>query len=70
MTQCLDVLEEYLQWRGFDFERLDGATAAADRGAIVDRFNHPGVCPVFWNLAAREMPESINRRNPSSRQKH
>jgi len=47
MTQCLDVLEEYLQWRGFDLERLDGATAAADRGAIVDRFNHPGVCPVF-----------------------
>jgi SNF2 family DNA or RNA helicase len=42
MTRCLDVLEEYLQWRGFGYERLDGATAAADRGAIIDSFNRPG----------------------------
>lgn len=42
MTRCLDVLEDYLQWRGFEYERLDGSTAAADRGAIVDRFNQPG----------------------------
>lgn len=42
MTRCLDVLEEYLQWRGFGYERLDGSTTAAARGAIVDSFNQPG----------------------------
>lgn len=42
MTRCLDVLEDYLQWRGFEYERLGGATASTDRGDIVDRFNRPG----------------------------
>jgi SNF2 family DNA or RNA helicase len=42
MTRLLDVLEEYLVWRGFSSLRLDGSTSAADRGDLVDRFNAPG----------------------------
>ncbi len=47
MTQCLDVVEEHLQWRGFGYERLDGGTAASGRGAIVNRFTAPGMVFAF-----------------------
>ncbi len=42
MTRALDVIEEYLGWRGFEFARLDGSTAAAERGGMVADFNAPG----------------------------
>lgn len=42
MTRLLDVLEEYLDWRGFEYLRLDGTTTAAERGALVAKFNDPG----------------------------
>ena len=42
MTRALDVVEDYLGWRGFPCLRLDGGTSAAERGALVERFNDPG----------------------------
>lgn len=42
MTRVLDVLEDYLDWRGFEHLRLDGAVSSADRGDLVQRFNAPG----------------------------
>lgn len=41
-TRALDVIEEYLDWRGFEFCRLDGATAAGERGELIRNFNRPG----------------------------
>eukprot|EP00198_Chlamydomonas_reinhardtii_P014216 XP_001703553.1 SWI2/SNF2-like protein [Chlamydomonas reinhardtii] len=41
MTRALDVIEEYLDWRGFEFARLDGGTAAAERGQLIADFNSP-----------------------------
>ena len=35
MTRLLDILEDYLAWRGIDSLRLDGSTASASRGALV-----------------------------------
>ena len=59
MTQALDMLEEHLEWRGFCYERLDGATPAAERGAIVDRFNSPGnrslVCKLVYICSPRRL---------------
>jgi len=46
MTRVLDVLEEYLTWRGHSFTRLDGATAAHTRGQLVRDFQAPG-CETF-----------------------
>ena len=43
MTRLLDVVEDYLDWRGFEYLRLDGATSASQRGPLVDSFNAPGV---------------------------
>ena len=40
-TIVLDILEDYLTMMNFEFERLDGSTAQADRQAGIDRFNSP-----------------------------
>jgi SNF2 family DNA or RNA helicase len=43
MTAVLDVIEELLEWRGLSggVLRLDGSTAASERGDLVSRFNDP-----------------------------
>ncbi len=43
MTRVLDVLEDYLAWRGMAYVRLDGATGGAERGDIIARFSDPSV---------------------------
>jgi SNF2 family DNA or RNA helicase len=52
MTRALDVVADYLDWRGFFHLRLDGATSAAERGELVARFNDPGRWPCSWSSAA------------------
>lgn len=42
MTRALDVIGDYLDWRGFPHLRMDGGTPAAERGDLVTRFNDPG----------------------------
>ena len=39
MTRLLDILEDYLIYRGYLYERLDGNVASADRQRRIDRFN-------------------------------
>lgn len=41
MTRALDILEGYLDWRGWQCARLDGATPTAERGSIIASFNDP-----------------------------
>ena len=38
-TMMLDLIEDYLRWKGYIFERLDGAVNARSRQEAVDRFN-------------------------------
>lgn len=38
-TMMLDVLDDYLNWRGYKYCRLDGSTAFEDRQALIDDFN-------------------------------
>lgn len=38
MTRCLDILGDYLKWRGYPSERIDGAIKGSDRQAAIDRF--------------------------------
>lgn len=45
MTTQLDSCEEVLEWQGLRWERLDGTTKAADRGALLHAFStDPNVC--------------------------
>lgn len=43
MTALLNVLEDFLQWQGTKYLRLDGNTKADDRGEMLRLFNAP-VC--------------------------
>eukprot|EP00898_Chlorokybus_atmophyticus_P006002 jgi/Chlat1/6402/Chrsp45S06022 len=53
MTRALDLLEEYLHWKGIKCLRLDGATAGDERGPMVARFN------AVSTSAGDDVPESV-----------
>lgn len=40
MVRVIDILEDYCNLRGFNFERLDGGVQATDRQTAIDRFNN------------------------------
>ncbi|KAL1500937.1 hypothetical protein ABEB36_006353 [Hypothenemus hampei] len=39
MTQLMTIMEDYLNWRGFKYLRLDGTIKAEDRGELLRKFN-------------------------------
>ncbi|KNH48515.1 hypothetical protein EDEG_05102 [Edhazardia aedis USNM 41457] len=39
MSRMLDILEDYCDFRGFSFRRLDGSTITEDRSKGIDEFN-------------------------------
>lgn len=39
MTRCLDLLSEYLSFRKYKYERIDGAVRGENRQAAIDRFS-------------------------------
>ncbi|CAH0558695.1 unnamed protein product [Brassicogethes aeneus] len=39
MTQLMTIMEDYLNWRGFQYLRLDGTIKAEDRGDLLKKFN-------------------------------
>ncbi|XP_073979169.1 ATP-dependent helicase brm-like isoform X2 [Rhodnius prolixus] len=41
MTQLMTIMEDYLNWRGFLYLRLDGTTKSEDRGDLLKKFNNP-----------------------------
>ena len=48
MTQLMDILQRYFEYRGYRHLRLDGATKSEERDLCVELFNQPGSqYPVF-----------------------
>jgi len=41
MTRMLDILQDYLVYKGYKYERLDGSIRGDDRQTSIDRFNTP-----------------------------
>jgi SWI/SNF-related matrix-associated actin-dependent regulator of chromatin subfamily A protein 2/4 len=39
MTQMMTIMEDYLQWRGYRYLRLDGGTKSDDRSQLLELFN-------------------------------
>ena len=39
MTKMLDILEDYLTFKGYSFERIDGSVTGNERQERIDRFN-------------------------------
>lgn len=42
MTKVLDILEDYIIMRKFEYCRIDGNTDHADRASQIDEYNAPG----------------------------
>ena len=39
MTRMLDILEDFLEYLGYHFERIDGNVTGPERQQSIDRFN-------------------------------
>lgn len=60
MVKMLDILGDYLQLRGYQFQRLDGTIAAGTRRLAIDHFNAPGSQDFCFLLSTRAGGLGIN----------
>lgn len=60
MTRLLDILEEYLQWRGLKYRRIDGTTTLEAREAAIVEFNRPGSEIFIFLLSIRAAGRGLN----------
>ncbi|KXL48029.1 hypothetical protein M433DRAFT_63456 [Acidomyces richmondensis BFW] len=60
MVKMLDILGDYLQLRGYQFQRLDGTIAASTRRLAIDHFNAPGSQDFCFLLSTRAGGLGIN----------
>ena len=60
MTRALDVIEEYLEWRGWPFVRMDGSTPTEERGRLVGRFSAPDSGVFMFLLSVRAGGVGLN----------
>lgn len=59
-TKTLDIIEEVLDWRGWESVRMDGSTPSEERGCIVDKFNHPDSSIFVFLLSMRTGGVGLN----------
>ncbi|XP_062372210.1 chromodomain-helicase-DNA-binding protein 3 isoform X1 [Sardina pilchardus] len=60
MTKMLDLLEDFLDFEGYKYERIDGAITGALRQEAIDRFNAPGAPQFCFLLSTRAGGLGIN----------
>ncbi|RKF55985.1 Chromodomain helicase hrp3 [Erysiphe neolycopersici] len=60
MVKMLDILGDYLQLRGYQFQRLDGTIAAGPRRMAIDHFNADGSTDFCFLLSTRAGGLGIN----------
>lgn len=60
MTRLLDILEDYLMYRGHQYCRIDGNTGGEDRDASIEVFNKPGSEKFVFLLSTRAGGLGIN----------
>ncbi|XP_018109292.1 chromodomain-helicase-DNA-binding protein 3 isoform X3 [Xenopus laevis] len=60
MTKMLDLLEDFLDFEGYKYERIDGSITGALRQEAIDRFNAPGAQQFCFLLSTRAGGLGIN----------
>jgi SWI/SNF-related matrix-associated actin-dependent regulator of chromatin subfamily A member 5 len=60
MTRMLDVLEDYMGFRGYQYCRIDGNTQGEDREAAIEAFNAPDSSKFVFLLSTRAGGLGIN----------
>lgn len=56
----LDILEDFLEYFGYKFERIDGSVTGPERQQSIDRFNHPNSDQFVFLLSTRAGGLGIN----------
>lgn len=59
-TRMLDILEDYLQRKGYSYRRLDGSTNRIQRMIDLEQFNKPGSDVFVYILATRAGGLGVN----------
>ncbi|XP_056887186.1 chromodomain-helicase-DNA-binding protein 5 isoform X1 [Takifugu flavidus] len=60
MTKMLDLLEDFLEFEGYKYERIDGGITGSLRQEAIDRFNAPGAQQFCFLLSTRAGGLGIN----------
>ncbi|KAK2964236.1 putative Chromodomain-helicase-DNA-binding protein [Blattamonas nauphoetae] len=60
MTRVLDLIQRYLKYRMYPFERIDGSVRGHDRQAAIDRFSKEGSNRFIFLLCTRAGGLGIN----------
>lgn len=60
MTRCLDILTDFLRWRGYPCERIDGAVKGDERQAAIDRYCDPNSNSFVFLLCTKAGGVGIN----------
>ena len=60
MTQILDILEDYCQYRQYKFERIDGQVKGNKRQQAMDRFNDPKTNTFIFLLCTKAGGQGLN----------
>merc|ERR1712168_898494 len=53
MTSCMTIMEDYLNFRGYKYLRLDGTTKSDERGELLSMFNAEGSDIFLFLLSTR-----------------
>ena len=59
-TRTLDIIEDYLQLRGYKYTRLDGSTHRVNREVRITQFNRTGSSMFIFLLSTRAGGEGVN----------
>ncbi|XP_052717900.1 chromodomain-helicase-DNA-binding protein Mi-2 homolog isoform X6 [Crassostrea angulata] len=60
MTKMLDILEDFLEYEGYKYERIDGGITGSMRQDAIDRFNAPDAPQFAFLLSTRAGGLGIN----------
>ncbi|KAJ3367504.1 choline dehydrogenase 7 [Kappamyces sp. JEL0680] len=60
MTKCLDLIQEYIRHKNWQFERIDGGIRGEFRQAAIDRFSAPGSESFIFLLCTKAGGVGIN----------
>ena len=59
-TKTLDIISDYLDYRGFSFSRLDGQTNRVYREVLINQFNRKNSSKFVFCLSTRAGGEGVN----------
>ena len=60
MVKCMDIISDYLEWKEYDYLRLDGSTNTEARGELLEKWNEPNSPHFLFMLSTRAGGMGLN----------